>query len=106
MSDKVKVLTPRVIKTFADIPPETRAAVMDKQWIRWEPRTVRDQAFELATKTLTEWLDARAADLVRERVPRESVVIRSNGSRTTIYVDGKARFEFKLKFTMGECNAD
>lgn len=90
------------LKSLADLP---RAAFQPPppQWVEWEPDTARNLKKEMlnqATTTLRTWLDARIADLIRERVPRGSITVHQHGNRTVIRVAGVDRFEFKLKIFM------
>lgn len=103
MSQKIKALSPQTLRSFGELPKDL-VAPPPKAFFAWDNTSLRAQSIELATRALAFWLDARFADLVRERVHRDSIVVRNNGSKTTIYVDGVARFEFKLKMQMEKCH--
>jgi len=93
------------IKSFADIPKGDLVMVdvtlPPKQWVKWAPGDMTRDILAETTKTLTQWLDARMVDLVRERVNLEDVQVVHHGNRTLIRINGKDRFEFKMKITMG-----
>jgi hypothetical protein len=90
-----------MIKSFKDLPREGWFQPPAPQWVEWDGRDMAKQITEQAARTLTQWLDARMLDLIRERVTLEEVQVLHHGNRTIIRVGGKDRFEFKLKITMG-----
>ena len=99
MSRKSELVTP--LKTFADLPKANfQPPVPD--WVEWSARDLKKEMLNQATTTLRTWLDARLADLIRERVPRGSITVHQQGARTVIRVNGVDRFDFKLKIFMEE----
>jgi len=94
------------IKSFADLPKDSMIKLIEAyketpQFVDWEPRDITRQVMDQAIGTLSTWLDARMADLIRERVNLDEVQIIHRGGRTTIRVRGVDRYEFKLKISYG-----
>lgn len=90
-------------KSLADLPKAelVKAIETAKPWADWASRDITNSILNAVTDTLAYWLDARMMDLRRERVHREDISVVHRGGRTEIRVNGKVRFEFKIKITMG-----
>lgn len=94
-------MTEHRIRSLSDLPKEQMVrAIRENNFQPWEPRDIKKQMLNQATVTLRAWLDGRLADLLRERVPLEEIIIKHRGNVTTVYAAGKPRFEFKIKCTM------
>lgn len=88
------------IKSFSDMAAAPAFVPPVPQWVAWDSKDLKKEMLNQATVTLRTWLDARLADLIRERVPRGSINISTQGNRTVVRVNGVARFEFKMKVFM------
>jgi len=89
------------IRSFADLQPHKAAFQPPApEWIEWDTRALKKRMLNESTITLRTWLDARLADLIRERIAFERISMSSQGGRTSIRVDNVVRFEFKLKCSM------
>ncbi len=101
MANKLKALPASVFRSFGDLPRDaimTVEVVPDpKMFVPWTPEGMMLTTIGKATETLQTWLTARFADLVREKVALERIDVVHAGGRTIVKVDGKQRFEFKLK---------
>lgn len=88
-----------IVKSFADL---DKASIKTTQppFAAWSAESRALECVGRATETLMTWLTARFQDLVRERVPLESIQVTQAGGRCVVKVDNKVRFEFKVKCTM------
>jgi hypothetical protein len=103
MSVKIKALPGTTfLRTFADLPKDAivAQAKANKPVVVFDPGSVTLEILETVTETLELWLRSRFADLRRENVSLEDIVIQHHGGRTTINVCGVERFSFKLKVQM------
>jgi len=66
----------------------------------WDPGAMTVSVLGKVTAVLQDWLQARFADLCRERIPLDDISVVHQGGRTQVMVNGRVRFEFKLKCTM------
>ena len=89
------------IKSFAEMAKASSFTPPVPEWVEWAPQNMTKQILSDAVRTLNQSLEARLADLVRERVNLEDVQVVHHCNRTLIRVNGVDRFEFKLKITMG-----
>jgi hypothetical protein len=86
------------LKSFADL--KANYVPPPKPFQAWDPGAMTVSILSKVCAVLEEWLMARFADLAREKVPLEDISVVHHGGRTQIKVDGKVRFEFKLKVQM------
>lgn len=104
MGDKIKAIPSRNFRDAlgGDFQQTVQAAHVEKNFLKWDARARTIETIGEVTRTLTTWLDARFAELVFEKVPMEEVKVHHFGAKTVIYARGVARFEFKIKCTMGK----
>jgi hypothetical protein len=89
----------KTMRSLADL-KEVKITPRPKPYVTWSPEAMAIEILGAATVTLSDWLHARMADLVRERVPMEEVSVTHQGGRTLIQISGRTRFMFKMKITM------
>jgi hypothetical protein len=102
MSNKTKAMQGSTfLRSFADLPRDTIVQAIkheeQRHFVPWSAEGMMLTTLSKATATLQEWLTARFAELVREKVPMDEVIVVMNGARTVIKVHGIERFSFKMK---------
>lgn len=88
------------IKSFADMAKSPTFVPPAPQFVEWDPVAFRKGILNASTTTFREWLRARCDQLHRDRISMDRIAVHYAGNRTTITVDGKARFEFKMQIRM------
>jgi hypothetical protein len=103
MGSKLKALPARSFRDAlgGEFKQTVQVAAAEKSWQKWDAQGQMLGIVADATKTLQTWLTARLEELVRERVPLDDLKVHHDGARTVIYVRGLARYEFKIKCSMG-----